>query len=41
MWLKETCSKVDVINILCNAFHIQNGLKQGEALLPLLSVFAV
>jgi hypothetical protein len=35
----ETCSKVCIGNHLSSAFPVQNGLKQGDALLPLLFNF--
>jgi len=34
-------SKVRMNEKQCNAFPIQNGLKQGDALLPLLFKFAL
>jgi hypothetical protein len=39
MCLKETCSEVRIGNHLSDTFLIQNGLKQGGALLPLLFNF--
>jgi hypothetical protein len=36
MRLNETYSKVRVGKLLSDKFHIQNGLKQGDALPPLL-----
>jgi hypothetical protein len=36
MCLNETYSKVRVVKNLSNIFPIQNGLKQGDALSPLL-----
>jgi hypothetical protein len=36
MCFSETCSKVYVGKYLCDAFHIQNGLEQGEPLSLLL-----
>jgi hypothetical protein len=36
MFLNETCSKVCIGKHLSEGFHIQNGLKQGDALTPLL-----
>jgi hypothetical protein len=39
--LKETYSKVRVGKLLSDKFPIQNGLKQGDALLPLLFSFAL
>jgi len=39
--LIETCSRVRVGRNLCDMFPIRNGLKQGDALSPLLSNFAV
>jgi hypothetical protein len=41
MWLSETCNKVRVDKLLCDKFSIQNGLKQGDALSPLLFNFAL
>jgi hypothetical protein len=41
MCLDETCSKVFVIKHLCDAFPVQNGLKQGDDLSPLLFSFAL
>jgi hypothetical protein len=41
MCLNETYSKVRVDKILSNKFPIQNGLKQGDALSPLLFSFAL
>jgi hypothetical protein len=41
MCLNETCSKVRVGKLLSDKFPIQNGLKQGDALSPLLSRFAL
>jgi hypothetical protein len=41
MCLNETYSKVHIHNHLSDSFLIQNGLKQGEALLPLLLNFAL
>jgi hypothetical protein len=41
MCLKEPCSKVSVRKDLCDAFHIQNSLKQRDALLPLFVDFAL
>jgi hypothetical protein len=35
MYLKETCIKVPVAKNLRDAFRVQDGLKQGDALLPL------
>jgi hypothetical protein len=32
MFLSETCSKVHIGKYLCVAFHVQNGLKQGNTL---------
>jgi hypothetical protein len=37
--LNETCSKVLIGKHLCDTFPIQNGLKEGNALLPLLFNF--
>jgi hypothetical protein len=41
MCLNETYSKVRIGKLLSNKFPIQNGLKQGDALLPLLFNFAL
>jgi hypothetical protein len=41
MCLNETYSKVCIGNYLSDSFPIQNGLKQGYALSPLLSNFAL
>jgi hypothetical protein len=41
MCLKETYSKVRIGKLLCYTFHIQNVLKQGDALSPLLFNFAL
>jgi hypothetical protein len=41
MCLNETCSKVRIGKFLCDKFPIQNGLKQGDALSPLLFNFAL
>jgi hypothetical protein len=41
IYLNETCSKVDVGKLLSDKFPIQNGLKQGDALSPLLFNFAL
>jgi hypothetical protein len=41
MFLNETSSKVRVGKLLSDTFHIQNGLKQGDALSPLLFNFAL
>jgi hypothetical protein len=35
MCLNEPCSKVHIGKHLSDSFHIQNGLKQGDALSPL------
>jgi hypothetical protein len=35
MHLNKTCSKVSICENLLDAFPIQKGLKQGDALLPL------
>jgi hypothetical protein len=40
MFLSETYSKVRIGKHLSDSFPIQNGLKQGDALSPLLSNFA-
>jgi hypothetical protein len=39
--LNETCSKVRIGKHLPDSFPIQNGLKQGDALSPLLFNFAL
>jgi hypothetical protein len=39
MSLNDTYVKVRVGKHLCDTFHIQNGLKQGDALSPLLFNF--
>jgi hypothetical protein len=41
MCLNETCSKVGIGKYLSDNFSIQNGLKQGDALWPLLFNFAL
>jgi hypothetical protein len=41
MCLNETYSKVRVGELLFDKFPIQNGLKQGDALSPLLFNFAL
>jgi len=41
MCLTETCSRVQVSKNLSDVFPIRNGLKQGDALSPLLFNFAV
>jgi hypothetical protein len=41
MCLNETYSKVHISKHLSDSFPIQNGLKQGDALSPLLSNFAL
>jgi hypothetical protein len=41
MCLNETCSKVRIGKLLSDSFPIQNGLKQGDALPPLLFNFAL
>jgi hypothetical protein len=41
MCLNETCSKVRIGKLLPDKFPIQNGLKQGDALSPLLFNFAL
>jgi hypothetical protein len=41
MCLSEIYSKVRVGKLLSDKFHIQNGLKQGDALPPLLFNFAL
>jgi len=39
--LNETCSRVRVCKSLSDMFKIKNGLKQGDALSPLLFTFAL
>jgi hypothetical protein len=41
MCLNEACSKVYIGKHLSDNFSIQNGLKQGDALSPLLFNFAL
>jgi hypothetical protein len=41
MYLNETYSKVGISKNLSDVFPIQNGLKQGDALSPLLFNFAL
>jgi len=41
MCLNETYSRVQVGKHLSDMFPVRNGLKQGDALLPLLSIFAL
>jgi hypothetical protein len=41
MCLNETCSAVRIVKNLSDKFPIQNGLKQGDALSPLLLIFAL
>jgi hypothetical protein len=41
MCLNETYSKVRIGKLSCDKFPIQNGLKQGDALSPLLFNFAL
>jgi hypothetical protein len=41
MCLNETCSEVHIDNHLSDSFPIQNCLKQGDALSPLLFNFAL
>jgi hypothetical protein len=41
MCLNETCSKVCIDKLLSDKFPIQNGLKHGDSLLPLLFNFAL
>jgi hypothetical protein len=41
MCLNETCSKLLICKHLSYTFPIQNGLKQGDALMPLLFKFAL
>jgi hypothetical protein len=39
--LNETCSKVRIVKYLSDNFPIQNGLKQGDPLKPLILNFAL
>jgi hypothetical protein len=41
MYLNETYSKVHIGKHLSDSFSVQNGLKQGDALSPLLFNFAL
>jgi len=41
MCLNETCSRDRVGKHLCDMFPVRNGLKQGDALSPLLFSFAL
>jgi hypothetical protein len=41
MCVNETYSKVRICKHLSESFPVQNGLKQGDALSPLLSNFAL
>jgi hypothetical protein len=41
MCLNETHSKISISKHSSDAFPIQNGLKQGDVLSPLLSIFAL
>jgi hypothetical protein len=41
IYLNETCSTVPVGKNLCDKFPIQNGVKQGDTLSPLLFNFAL
>jgi hypothetical protein len=41
MGLNGTCSKVCIGRQFSDVFHTQNGLKQGDTLLPLLLNFAL
>jgi hypothetical protein len=41
MCLNKTCNKINVGEHLADAFPFQNGLYQGDALLPLLYSFAL
>jgi hypothetical protein len=41
MYLNETYSKVRTGKLLSENFHIQNGLKEGDALSPWLFSFAL
>jgi len=39
MWLNETCSRIRVGKLLSDMFPVKKGLKQGDALSPLLFNF--
>jgi hypothetical protein len=41
MCLNETCNKIHIGKHLSDAFSVQNGVKQGDALSPLLFIFAL
>jgi hypothetical protein len=41
MYLKETYSEVHIVKILSHVFPAQNGVRQGDGLLPLLFNFAL
>jgi hypothetical protein len=41
MCLNETCSKICMVKNLSDAFHIQNNVKEGDALSSLLFNFAL
>jgi hypothetical protein len=41
MCLNETCGKASIGKHLSDSFPIQNGIKQGDALTPLLFNFAL
>jgi hypothetical protein len=41
MCLNEMYSEVHIDKYLCDSFSIQNGLKQGDSLTPLLFNFAL
>jgi hypothetical protein len=41
MYLNDTCNKIYVGTHLSDAIHFPNGLKQGDALLPLLFNFGL
>jgi hypothetical protein len=41
MCLNETCSKVLIRKYFPDSFPIQNGLKQGDVLLPLVFIFSL
>jgi hypothetical protein len=40
MWLNETCNEIHIDKNLSDPFLIQNDLKQGDVLTPLLFNFA-
>jgi hypothetical protein len=41
MCLNELCNRIWVGSHVCDTFSVTNGLKQGDALLPLLLNFAL